>query len=348
MIKIVDSIRISGTCNSSVSLVASGVTMTRLATLVTWIANRGRQCLGALPLIFLTIALVPAGARASCTSTTTGVVSFSPTTTITVAYNAAVGTVLYTSPLIAPTNASSLSCTGTTNYGVIDSVGATPGTGVQIYPTSVPGLGFSITHGDLTTYLFPYPCCQLPAGSYNATTASSLQLIKTGPIVSGSTLPSGQLGYWQFDNSQKVETFNLVNSVTIIDPACSVTTTPINVTLPNVDASALKSVGSAAGATAFAIALSCSSGATLDVQLNYAGANSTIPGVLTATGGTAAGVGVQLLDRNFSPVVFGATTVVGATPAGPLTIPYYARYYRTAAITPGTIAASATFTLSYQ
>lgn len=324
--------------------------MTRHAAVFRWIANLGRQRLGSLALIALTLALLPAGARANCTVTTAGAgtVSFSPSSTITVAYSAAVGTILYTSPLITPTSPNSINCTGTTNYGVIDTVGATPGTGVRIYPTSVAGLGYSITHGDLTTYLFPYPCCQLPAGAYTASTSSSLQLVKTGPIVSGSTLPSGQLGYWQFDSGVKVETFNLANSVTIIDPACSVTTTPINVTLPTIQTVALKATGDTAAATAFAISLNCSGGATLDIQLNYAGANSTIPGVLTATGGTATGVGVQLIDQKFNPVVFGATTVVGTTPAGTLTIPYYARYYRTAAPTAGTVAASATFTLSYQ
>jgi len=321
--------------------------MTRATGVLSWAGNAVFRRIGSLLLLMLVLAFMPTGAKANCTTTGTTPVTFTPPTTITVAFNAAVGTVLYTSPLIAPTNPPTLTCTGTTNYGVIDSVGTTPGVGVQVYPTSIAGLGYSITHNDLTTFLFPYPCCQLAAGSYSASVSSSLQLIKTGPIVSGSVLPAGQIGYWQFDSGQKIETFTLANSVTILDPACSVNTTPINVTLPTITTGALNAVGATTGTTAFAIALTCSSGATLDVQLNFAGTASGITGVLTPTSGTAAGVGVQLLDKNSNPVVFGATTLVGST-SGLTSIPFYARYYRTAGITAGTLTASATFTLSYQ
>jgi type 1 fimbria pilin len=321
--------------------------MTRPATLIGKLGGAAFRRIGGLLLLMLMLALTPTGANANCTTTGTTPVTFTPPTTITVAFNAAVGTVLYTSPLIAPTNPPTLTCTGTTNYGVIDTVGTTPGVGVQVYPTSIPGLGYSITHNDLTTFLFPYPCCQLASGSYTASVTSSLQLIKTGPILSGSVLPAGQIGYWQFDSGQKVETFTLANSVTILDPACSVTTTPINVTLPTIASSSLNVVGATAGSTAFAIGLACSSGATLDIQLNFAGTASGIAGVLTKTSGSSAGVGVQLLDKSFNPVAFGATTVVGST-SGLTSIPLYARYYRTGAITVGSLAASATFTLSYQ
>jgi len=325
--------------------------MIRFCDFLSWCGGTGLRRIGSALLFLSMLILMPNIAEANCTfttGTTTSAVTFSPPATITVAYGAAVGTVLYTSALIPPAIAPQITCTGTTNYGVIDQVGTTPGTGVSIYPTSIAGLGYSITHNDLTTYLYPYPCCQLAAGNYSASISSSLQLIKTGPIVSGSTLPAGLIGYWRFDSGVNVESFTLGNSVTILDPACSVNTTPITVTLPTVSSSSMASVGAKAGATPFAIALTCSSGATLDIQLNYAGTASGITGVLTKTSGTSAGVGIQLLDKNLNPVVFGATTVVGSTPTGVLSIPYYAQYYRTAAVTVGSLGASATFTLSYQ
>jgi len=302
-------------------------------------------------LLLCLLALLPAVAQArrnGCSTTGTTPVLFSPPATITVSFNAPNGTLLYTSPLIAPTNPPTVTCSGTSYYGVVDRIGATPGTGVNVYPTSVAGLGYSITHDDLTTYLYPYPCCQIPANTYLADISSSLQLIKTGPIISGSTLPAGLIGDWQFDPGINIESFTLANSVTIIDPACSVDTTPIAVTLPSVTATALSSIGATAGSTAFAVALTCFNNATLDIQLDYAGAPSGIPGVLTATSGASSGVGVQLLDKNFDPVVFGTKTLVGSTPAGALNINYYARYYRTAAVAPGNLTASATFTLSYE
>jgi type 1 fimbria pilin len=342
---------LSGTRAASHTHVQSEVRMTRFVDLLSWVGHASSRWIGSLLLLMSLLVLLPTTAEANCAftgGTNTSAVTFTPPATITVAYNAAVGTILYTSPLIPPAVAPQINCTGTTNYGVRNEVGATPGTTVDVYPTSISGLSYSITHNDLTTYLYPYPCCQLAAGAYSASIDSSLQLIKTGPIVSGSVLPAGLLGYWEFDPGIYVESFTLGNSVTIIDPACSVNTTPINVTLPTIPTSSLGAVGATAGSTPFTIALTCASGATLDITLNYAGTASGITGVLTKTAGTSAGVGVQLLNQSSAPVSFGTTTVVGATPNGALNIPYYAQYYRTAAVTAGTLTASATFTITYQ
>jgi len=306
---------------------------------------------GILLLALFMLGFVPANARANCTITAgsaPAAVNFAPPSSITLSYTAAVGTVLYQSGQVAPVNPNSMTCTNNSIFGVSNSVGAQPGTTATVYPTSVAGVGYSIGHGAATTLLLPYPCCTIANGSYTNSTVSFLTLVKTGPIVSGSVIPAGTLGYWLYASGLNIEAFNLSNSVTIIDPACSVATTPINVTLPTVSSGALASVGTTAGNTPFAISLTCSSGATLDIQLDYAGTASNITGVLTKTSGTSAGVGLRLLDQNFNPVVFGNTTVVGSTPTGALSIPYYAQYYRTAAVTVGSINASATFTLSYQ
>jgi type 1 fimbria pilin len=298
------------------------------------------------------LALVPGGAKANCTITAgsaPAAVNFTPpSSTITVSYGAAVGTVLYQSGSMAPANPNSMTCSNNSIYGVSNNVGAQPGTTATIYPTGVAGIGYSIGHSTSTNLLLPYPCCTIANGSYTNSVASSLTLIKTGPIVSGSVIPAGTLAYWLYANGLKIEAFNLTTSITIIDPACSVNTTPINVTLPTVSVGAMASVGATAGTTPFAIALTCSSGATLDIELDYAGTASNITGVLTKTSGSSAGVGLRLLDQNYNPVVFGATTVVGSTPTGALSIPYYAQYYRTGTVTAGSINASATFTLSYQ
>lgn len=307
-------------------------------------------------MLLLLLALIlpiwfPGSARAACNFTkgsTTTPVNFNPPSTITVPFTAPVGSVLYTSPLVSPSNPPDMNCNGTTDFGMIDSVGATPGTGINIYPTGISGLSYSITHGDLSTYLYPYPCCQIAQGKYTFNVGSSLQLIKTGPIVSGSTLPAGVLGYWQYANGQDVENFTLANAVTIIDPACTLDTPTITVPLPSIAATSLTGTGSVADATAFAIGLTCSSGATLYIQLDTAAPIAGTTGVI-ANSGSAVGVGVQLIDKNFAAVAFGVPTLVGATPNGALSIPYYAQYYQTATtIAAGTVSATATFTLSYQ
>ncbi|BFO08947.1 hypothetical protein GGER_14570 [Serratia rubidaea] len=67
-----------------------------------------------------------------------------------------------------------------------------------------------------------------------------------------------------------------------------------------------------------------------------------------APGGTASGVGIQLLHNN-TPVKFGTLLPVANTVvSGPITIPLVARYYQTAsAITAGQANGTATFTMTY-
>ena len=314
-------------------------------------ALRLLQRIGALLSVVSALLCLPNLAMATCSfngGTGPSNVTFNPPTTITVPYTAPVGTVLYTSPQVSPAPTATISCTGTSNYGITNSGAATPAAGINIYPTSIPGLSYMLAHGNATSYMFPYPCCQIGAGNYTFSVTTSLVLVKTGPIVSGSTLPTGPLGYWRFDNNQQPEIFTLGNSVTIVDPACSVNTTPLNVTLPSISTSALQAVGATAGTTGFVIALTCYSGATLDIQFDYSGANSGITGVLTKTAGSSSGVGVQMLDQSLNPITFGTATLVGGTVSPQMNLTYYARYYRTAAISAGTLTASATFTLSYQ
>ena len=306
--------------------------------------------IGTLLMLVLGALLLPAGARADCTyisGTGPTNVTFNVPSPLTIPITAPVGTVLYTTPLVSPAAPPTMACSGTTYYGVVDALGATPATGVNVYPTNIPGIGYKLTHGNLTTFMYPYPCCTLAPGNYSFSIGTSLQLVKTGPIASGQSLPSGPLGYWQYDSNQRPEAFTLASPVTIIE-ACSVNTTPLNVTLPSISTSALPAIGSTAGTTGFAISLTCSSGAILSIQFDYAGTSSGITGVLTKTAGTSSGVGVRMLDTNSNPVTFGTPATVGSTVNGQMNLPYYAQYYRTGAVTAGTLTASATFTLSYQ
>lgn len=303
-------------------------------------------------LIVFALALMPTSVRAACTYTNgsgSASVTFNPPSTITVPFAAAVGTVLYTSPYVGQSSASLFLCTTTSSYGITPTSGATPASSTTIFPTSVSGIGFSLTYaGSSSYYLYPYPAYSLPSGYWMLDTTYSVQLVKTGPIVSGSTLRIGPFAYFNIDNSLRIVNYFLGNSVTIVDPACSVNTTPIDVPLPTVGANALPAVGATTGTTGFVIALTCASGATLAIQLDYAGAASGIPGVLTPTSGTSAGVGVRVLDTNSNPVTFGTASAVGSTVTGQQNLQYYAQYYRTSAVTSGTLGASATFTLSYQ
>ena len=214
-------------------------------------------------------------------------------TTITVPYDAPVGAVLHTTSQVAPSQNLTITCSGTTNYGVSNVVGATPGVGTAIYPTGIAGVGYRLLHGtsDPSDYMYPYPCCRLAAGSYNFTVTTAVQLIKTGTIADGARLPSGTFARWLYDRSSgggTVSTQNYLfgNAVTFISPACQVTTTNIAVALPPVNTTSLPAPDATAGATSFRIGMNCRSGATLNIMFETNSPVSGKPGVISQpTGG---------------------------------------------------------------
>jgi type 1 fimbria pilin len=283
-----------------------------------------------------------------------GSVTFNPPSTIAVPTGVATGTVLWSSTTQTPSPSPIYDCYNTVDYGVKNNVGNTPGSGVEYYPTGVAGVSYAIIHNG--TPLYPYATSSEAFGNGEIVTfsvTSTLELVATGTITSGSTLAANTLGYWQWqgNGNPEIEAFILGNPVTFVGSSCSVNTNPINVTLPTVSTTALGSVGSTAGATPFAIGLTCTgaAGMSVSVTMNYNGTASGIQGVLSPTSGSSSGIGVQVLDQTSTPVTFGTAEAEGTTPVGQMTIPYYARYYQTkATITAGTLAASATFTLTYQ
>lgn len=328
--------------------------------------------LGKCGLLFLLLllSLLPArNALAQCTvhgssPGNQGSVTFSPPSTITVPANTKVNTVLWTSTSATPNPATKYDCYGTVNYGVVNNVGANPGANVTYFPTGVSGLSYVITHSGSPLYSWPNSSENVGGGCFGTfciggetitfNVPSILQLVATGPIANGSTLQAGTLAHWQwqgFGTNPQIEAFVLANPVKFVTPACSVTTNPINVKLATIISSALGGTGSTAGTVAFNIGLNCpsdASGMKLSIELDYNGNASGIQGVLLPTGGSIKGVGVQVLDKSSKPVTFGTPEASGTTPTGQMNIPYYARYYQTGAITPGSLTASATFTISYQ
>lgn len=306
-------------------------------------------------LLLIVALLLPWGAvQAACRfSGTTPQVNFSVPSTISVPYDAQVGDVIYQTAQIAPAPVRTFDCTsGSTRYGVINRVGATPGITETIYPTSVAGVGYRLAHGDFTaaSYMRPWACCQLAPGSYTFNVPTALQLVKTGPIANGAQLAGGRLAIWQHERTRNrlvsLQDFVLAGSVTFSAPACQVNTSNIAVVLPTISNTALPAVDSTAGGTAFRIGLTCSPGRTLSIMFTPGQAVAGKPAVIRSTG-SATGVGVQLTDASLDPVSFTTPKPVGTTPSGGLDLLYHARYYRTGAVSAGTVTATATFTLSY-
>lgn len=301
--------------------------------------------------ILLLLVLVPAAAQAKCKFTSGGntSVTFSLPSAITIPANMADGTVIASTPQIAPANPPDVSCGGHqgewVDYGVVNARGGYLADNIT-YQTGIPGLGYRLTHP--TDYLTPYPLNseQLSSTTFNVT--SGLELVKTGPIASGSVLAAGKLGDWQWD-SLAPETFRLANSITFTTPACTIVTNPIYVTLPTVTTSAFSGVGATSGKTPFQIQLNCPPGtAVTSITMHTANPDSH-PGVAAPSGaGYAAGIGVRILDSNSNPMVFENQTVV-TPPNATTSIPYYAQYFQTApTVSGGQVKATVTFDIFYQ
>lgn len=308
-----------------------------------------------VPLLLLAILLwLPLAAHASCsfTSGTTSNVNISfASTTITIDPNLPVGSTLVSSGQFSPSSISQIFCSGFTATGVQNLAGSQPSSTSNIFPTGVAGIGYRVTHPDTANYLPAYPGGSIASGNYQMSVTSGLEFVKTGTIAHGSTVNAGTLGYWKYDNNQRIENFNLSTALTFVLPSCSVNTSTINVVLPTVSNTAFNGVGTVAGTTVVPIALTCAPGSQMSIQFDTANPVSGATGVIAPTtgAGRAQNIGVQLINRNFTPVAFGTPALVGTTPNGPLNLTYYARYYQTATpVTAGTVSATATFTLSYQ
>jgi len=186
------------------------------------------------------------------------------------------------------------------------------------------------------------------------------QLIVTGPVTTGtlSAIKLMQFNWYVYGISPSQGYFATLtlNSTTVKAPACAVTIDPTVVTLPTVSTSAFTGTGSTTGQTPFNVQLNCKTGAKLDITLATSTPQAGTTSVIAPTtgGGYAQNVGVQLLDGSSGscqgPITFGTAIDEGATTSGAMNLLFCARYYQTAAsgVTGGKVAATATYTLTYQ
>lgn len=321
-----------------------------------------------LALVLALLLLAVAGrARADCEYTNRpGTVTFTPPSTITLPDTLSVGDVLWTSAPIVPADYPTLTCSGNTSSGVINQAGMPTGSDNTLFPTDVPGLAYRLLHPDMSNPLHAYPDEIIPAGTYNFTVATALQLVVTGAIAPGSAFNGGQFAQWNLDmcdmpsffcrksrGTNPVEIFNS-SGIRFTAPACTIVTDPTVVTLPVVITSSFNAPGAVAGQTPFNVQLNCPSTAaganiaiTLATNSPIAGATGVIAN--TTGSGFAKNVGVQVLDGDGNPVYFGTAIPAGTVTAGNFNVQLNARYYQTSAtVTAGQVKATATYTITYQ
>lgn len=245
----------------------------------------------------------------------------------------------------------------------------------SIYPTNIPGIGIRIyvwssgayysmpTSPTLTPNSWGFQW--LTAGGSYGTGSMQLQvdLVATAQIgLSGTNALSYNVSPWLTaranDGSGQMTVSNLAVTATVTTRTCSVTTTSVDVPLPQAYAGKLSTTGSTAGATPFNLGINCSQGTNVMVTLTDASDVSNRSNTLgLAPGSSAAGVGLQIL-KGSTPISYGPDSAAagntnqwsaGTAAGGPMTIPLTAQYVRTpGTLTPGTVKGTATFTMSYQ
>ncbi|HEX7935944.1 MAG TPA: fimbrial protein [Paraburkholderia sp.] len=266
--------------------------------------------------------------------------------------------------------------TSATNVATFGTASPAPGF-TDVYPTNVPGVGvrytFNSAQCNATNVVMTNGSAQVgcyfsgPSGgpyvAANITVTSTL--VVTSPIASGtSTLSSApavsitftsddQTGSWV-----KSPLFTGAATGTLVHATCSVNQSNVSVILPTADTRAFSAgVGAVAAPQPFQLSLTCAPGSKVSITLtdNVDPTNRSNTLKLSADS-TAQGVGIQVLN-GAGPVSFGPDSaapgnanqwLIGDSPAGALIVPVQARYVRTGAVTPGSVKALATFTMSYQ
>jgi type 1 fimbria pilin len=192
------------------------------------------------------------------------------------------------------------------------------------------------------------------SSSVTVTVTFTAQLYVTGTVTGGGTTTLGSLissfqNYtYGVTNSNTTPYGGLsVNAVTVNLSACKANSP--TVVMPTVSMSSLNTTGATTGTTPFSLNITgCPVGTQLAISFSgtLSGSSTT---VLQSTG-TATNVGVQMLNSAMTAVDMTGTqtnSLGTVTSSGSMTVPYYARYYATGQAGAGSVAATATFTLSY-
>lgn len=294
--------------------------------------------------------------------------------TVIIPQNQALNSVIATRDFPLGAEAYGLLCdaSGGQANGVVWQGTVVPGE-TYIFTTNVTGIGIRLSRfipdggadstGGATGTIVYYPHTQhFSAGAtakFYANSYFRVELIKIGPVTGNGPLSSGTYTTYSGDDVKPLITTVLSgNGITIITPSCTVGTGSRNISVPlgNVALSRFGGMGTTAGDKPFKIQLNCQPGQNAQ-NLVYLRMDATqdpatsAPGVLKITGGTdiAGGVGIQVLDKDATPVPFGDDVLVGPSKDGAYVLPYTARYYQTAStVTPGRADGTATFTLSYK
>ncbi|MFC6299119.1 fimbrial protein, partial [Pseudomonas spelaei] len=282
--------------------------------------------------------------------------TFTPPKTLVIPRNAAIGTKVYTSPVMIPTS-KDYTCDGVINTGVRNLVGTQPVGSSDVYPIGNSGLAFKwmfkYRWSDVESLQsFPISVRHFGEPLTMNGTSNGFEIIKVGPVQTGAEIPAGNIL-----ESKKGSLTNAIlalsQKIVVTESTC--TTPNIVVSMGDQKSSGFSGVGSRLIPKAFNIALNaCPEGIKgvkyrLDPTTEILDTTSSV--IALSKDSSAIGVAVQILDNIDKPLPLGTDLVFsGYKPVGGnFIIPLKAAYYQTAkGIKGGTAKSSLTFTMTYE
>ncbi|WP_165666052.1 MULTISPECIES: fimbrial protein [Pseudomonadaceae] len=283
--------------------------------------------------------------------------------TLTVHRDVPIGTVLYDTGRWVGGGSASVTCTGPgepwMDHGYRGAM--TPTSLQHVYESGVPGVGIKVAWANNSSrppatmgggIFMDYPRRGMPilATSYSPAQLWWFQLIKTGPIESGTFGINPIQVYYHnmLTNELTFPPTRLVFNKT----GCRLLNPAVTVHLPTANHHHFKGVGSSAWERAFDIHLECDPDVSISYRVDGTQAADSV--LKNSEGpGMATGVGVQLLKGagGGTPLVLGVKAYhqTSGPSGGPSPIPLIARYHQHEPdITPGAVVTTATLTLFYE
>ncbi len=234
-----------------------------------------------------------------------------------------------------------------------------------IYKTTIPGVGIRLSFGE--NKVIPFFSIRSSGWDITSNIEMVIEFIRLGPITAAGTLEGEIAGGFAENGATQVISIRLANPITVTPktPTCSATMPTIEVDMGKV---AVSSFGGAVGSyggnpTDFNIDLLCDGGeSTSYTNLHMTLTDATDPGNTSdqlnlTPDSTAEGVKLRIFNGS-EAVSFGPDSdvtgnlnqwSVGQVQNGPVSIPLSVRYVKTdPVVRPGSVQATATFTLNYQ
>ncbi|MBU9833566.1 type 1 fimbrial protein [Rahnella sp. L72c] len=253
--------------------------------------------------------------------------------------------------------------------------------GRRIYKTNVNGIGYAITGGtdayqgcsnneyDITgsNTIKNDPNTVILCGENFAANKRSggitVTFYKTASVVSPGTITARDVGSFIMlvnDHLLGPEAVVRINPITVIVPACTLSSTSISVDMGNVSKHSFKGKGSTPGeeyTREFNLSMICNAHTLVKYMMDGDIYNAADGIINTITGtGTASGVGIQILHNGTNNTIWNIPlrlreVITGGSPSadGDFSIPLKTRYYQTdSKISAGRANGLVTFTMFYE